>query len=82
MKFTDEEGKVWEGVSTEALHGQRWVLIQSIPIYEFGGVRFEETGEVRYAEQGEWYLINGIPAYTPTDRDCLARPILRPLQGE
>ncbi len=109
MKFTDEDGKVWEwegeyhtpqkgqyffsvnGKIRDA--GPRYMdnshraIVRPVPtIHEFGGVKFEETGEVRLAQPGEWYLV-GIPSKYATmvvgsHETGLAHTILRPLQGE
>jgi len=87
MKFTDEEGKVWEGVPSAPFKGEtRWVLMYPVPtIHEFGGVKFEETGEERKAQYKEWWLYaDGCTAYFQWGRTETkgAHPILRPLQGE
>jgi len=85
MKFTDEEGKVWQSNATGPLDrgvGRCWVHLSPIPtIHEFGGVRFEETGEVRPVNSGEWCLEEGRPYYVNgyNKHDYI---ILRPLQGE
>jgi len=44
---------VWEGFAMRAIVH----LIPKPPItHDFGGIRFEETGEVRRVREGEWYL--------------------------
>jgi len=113
MKFTDEEGKVWEwrGETRKPKEGEfymggpgriykvtwddtsgreSWLGIRTIlhpvpTIHEFGGVRFEETGEIRRAKQGEWFLATGYPHpvfHYGIDAYYEEHPILRPLQGE
>jgi len=90
MKFTDEDGKVWEGEYTDQLPGGiglRWVLMAPAPtIHEFGGVKFEETGEERCARPGEWcFLPEERLVYWDKgmhDNHPRISRILRPLQGE
>ena len=99
MKFTDEEGKVWDCIATGELIGgidRCWVHLQPVPtIHEFGGVRFEETGEERCAKPGEWCLLPDERMANPFDwmypmhraeKATTSYPIigriLRPLQGE
>jgi len=109
MKFTDEDGKVWEwrGEYREPILGedvlgnggtvykvreytffqgqaQIYAIIHPVPaIHEFGGVKFEETGEERCPEAGEWFLQDNFPVYALYFNGNRTRlTILRPLQGE
>ncbi len=115
MKFTDEEGKVWEwrggyrpgkrgeyvlqgtsgvhpslktgiGLLTQDATGDRAILYPVHPIHEFGGVRFEETGERRVVQKGEWYLPIDEPQggvhFRHQSSSFADYIILRPLQGE
>jgi len=82
MKFTDEEGKVWEWrgeykrphIGDYVLDfngevnqfqfntGNVYALVHPVlPIHEFGGVRFRETGEVRPPRKGEWFWCGEMP---------------------
>ena len=39
-------------------HAER-AIVHPVPIvHEFGGIKFEETGEYRRAQPGEWYLLD------------------------
>ena len=112
MKFTDEEGKVWEwrGEYRYPLRGERFLpansedavlcaeydwgagniraIVHPVPtIHEFGGVKFEETGEVRCARVGEWYVqlyseCEHLRFNSDKESTALHYRILRPCQGE
>jgi len=55
--FLSGEGKPRINLEIKDASYIRAILHPVLPIHEFGGVRFEETGEVRQAQPGEWYLI-------------------------
>jgi len=87
MKFTDEEGKVWEWRGLGEM-GTMVIIHRVFPVHEFGGVKFEETGEERVVKKGEWYLsrgswgeIDGV-SFRIKGVTGFKYVILRPLQGE
>lgn len=47
-------------VATNTL-GRDRAIVHPVPIiHEFGGIKFEETGEHRRAEAGEWHLFGNV----------------------
>ena len=74
---------------TAWVSGERAIvhLIPQLPItHDFGGIRFEETGEERLVEFGEWYLAyhsktKEIPTLWTSSRRLTASswPILKPI---
>src|SRR3990172_7298109 len=109
MRFTTEDGKVWDwrgeyrkpkqggfyltgdlgGQIKKAFEGwiagpARGILHPMRRIYTFGGVIFEETGEVRNPQFGEWILRHqgfGVLAPAPCcENFCdISYPILKPI---
>ena len=59
-------------------------IIYPIPIvHEFGGFKFEEIGENRMPEIGEWYLCDGGPGFRKfSGRSADIYPILRRYRGD
>ena len=111
MKFTDEDGKVWDfrGVVREPRWGcgDEWfvtssgvvkarasgiytylaAIVHPVPkVHEFGGVKFEETGEERSVTFDEWFLNTASIPFGEVWRQgynsTASYIVLRPLQGE
>lgn len=80
--FIDNVGFVYQyeydGPSTSEV-----LIVVPVPVkHVFGGVPFEETGEVRFPRKGEWHL-NGFNRHSiifaDFDYDTNKWPILRPV---
>jgi len=77
--FLDESGGIW---AARTPNNPERAIIYPVPvIHEFGGVKFEETGEVRKVQFGEWWLDGDeCTAYFQGSRTKTGEthPILRP----
>ncbi len=68
---------------SSSVHMEVRAIIHPVPtIHEFGGVKFEETGEKRSVNKGEWFLMNDKIPVAATRDDARIYPILRRYQGE
>ena len=60
----------------------RVAVFRPVPVrHTFGGIVFEETGDMRQPEEGEWILNNGHPQYAAMVY-LATFPILRPVRLE
>ncbi len=49
------------------------------PQHTFGSIVFEETGEDRIVQVGEWSMPSNYPVYQPCQPSLIPHPILRPM---
>jgi hypothetical protein len=79
--FLTGEGKVKKADSSAGYSEERFLMVEPIPVrYTFGGVVFQETGEVRTPEVGEWWLCSEYTkAALMTDDRPLAPKFVAPI---